>query len=283
MQRIITPEVRIRRALKLLILYVILIAIAMTMVGPFLWMVSTAIKPGAEAYVYPPRIMPNELSIENIQEVMSIIPIFRYLLNTGYLSIVGTLLQLIVASMAAYAFARLEFPGRDAIFFMFLGTMMIPGAVTMIPTFILMRLFGWMDSYNALIIPGLGSAFGTFLLRQFFLTIPNELEDAARIDGAGRMRFYLTILLPLSVPALITLGIFSFLGRWNSFMWPLLVIRTKDKFPIQLGLAMFRSEWTQSTHLMMTATTISVIPLLIVFIVAQKHFVQGVVLSGFKG
>jgi multiple sugar transport system permease protein len=160
---------------------------------------------------------------------------------------------------------------------------MIPGAVTMIPTFILMRLFGWMDSYNALIIPGLGSAFGTFLLRQFFLTIPNELEDAARIDGAGRMRFYLTILLPLSVPALITLGIFSFLGRWNSFMWPLLVIRTKDKFPIQLGLAMFRSEWTQSTHLMMTATTISVIPLLIVFIVAQKHFVQGVVLSGFKG
>ena len=283
MTRVIPIRVRIERAIKLFLIYLVLCILAVAMVGPFLWMVSTAVKPLQEVYVYPPKFIPSRLSLENMREVMRIIPIFRYLLNTAYLAIVGTALQLLIASMAAYAFARLNFPGRDTIFFLFLGTMMIPGAVTMIPTFIIMKVFGWMDSYNAIIIPSMASAFGTFLLRQFFLTIPNELEDAARIDGAGRVRFYLTILLPLSIPAMVTLGIFNFLGRWNAFMWPLLILRTKNKFPIQLGLAMFRSEWTQSTHLMMTATTLSVIPLLIVFIVAQKYFVQGVVLSGLKG
>ncbi len=283
MKRVIPLKVRLAQAAKLFLIYIVLCAIAVIMIGPFLWMVSTAVKPLQEVYVYPPKIIPSRLSLENLREVMRIIPIFRYLLNTAYLAVVGTALQLLIASMAAYAFARLNFPGRDTIFFLFLGTMMIPGAVTMIPTFIIMKVFGWMDSYNAIIIPSMASAFGTFLLRQFFLTIPNELEDAARIDGAGRVRFYLTILLPLSIPAMVTLGIFNFLGRWNAFMWPLLILRTKTKFPIQLGLAMFRSEWTQSTHLMMTATTISVIPLLIVFVAAQKYFVQGVVLSGLKG
>lgn len=269
--------------IKMIVLYIVLFAIAIVMVGPFLWMVSTAFKPVKEVYVYPPKILPQQWSIENIYGVMRIIPIFRYIGNTFYLAVVGTFFQLVVSSMAAYSFARLNFPGRDIIFFLFLGTMMIPGAVTMIPTFIIMKVFGWMDSYNAIIIPSMASAFGTFLLRQFFLTIPNDLEDAARIDGAGRIRFFLQILIPLSIPAMVTLGLFNFLGRWNAFMWPLLILRTKTKFPIQLGLAMFRNEYTQSTHLMMTATTISVIPLLIVFIVAQKYFVQGVVLSGLKG
>lgn len=273
----------VKNIIKLIILYIILFAIAIIMIGPFLWMVSTAFKPVQEVYVYPPKILPEKWSIENIYGVMRIIPIFRYILNTFYLAVTGTFFQLVVSAMAAYAFARLNFPGRETIFFLFLGTMMIPGAVTMIPTFIIMKVFGWMDSYNAIIIPSMASAFGTFLLRQFFLTIPNELEDAARIDGAGRTRFFLQILIPLSIPAMVTLGLFNFLGRWNAFMWPLLILRTKTKFPIQLGLAMFRSEWTQSTHLMMTATTISVIPLLIVFVAAQKYFVQGVVLSGLKG
>lgn len=283
MGRPLPRAVRTKRTLNLILVYLTLTLIAVTMVGPFLWMVSTAIKPLEEVYVYPPKLIPSRLSFSNLQEVMRIIPIFRYLLNTAYLAVVGTILQIVVSAMAAYSFARLNFPGRDALFFLFLGTMMIPGAVTMIPTFIIMKIFGWMDSYNALIIPSLASAFGTFLLRQFFLTIPNEMEDAARIDGASRIRFFLTILIPLSVPALVTLFIFNFLGRWNAFMWPLLIIRTQSKFTIQLGLAMFRSEWTQSTHLMMTATTISVIPLLIVFIVGQKYFVQGVVMSGIKG
>lgn len=282
-QRTLMNRSKLRRILWLFTLYFALGVIAVIMVGPFLWMISTAIKPKMEAYIYPPKIIPSRLSFENIRGVMDVIPIFRYLGNTAYLSIIGTLGQLTIAAMAAYSFARLKFPGRDQIFFLFLGTMMIPGAVTMIPQFIVMKIFGWMDTYNALIIPSLASAFGTFLLRQFFLTIPDDLEDAARIDGAGRVRFFLTILVPLSLPALVTLGIFNFLGRWNAFIWPLLIIRTEDKFPIQLGLAMFRHEYTQSTHLMMTATTISVIPLMIVFIAAQKYFVQGVVLSGLKG
>jgi multiple sugar transport system permease protein len=283
MQGSVARQLSTYRILGHVAYYALLVIIAIVMIGPFLWMISTAVKPKMEAYLYPPTILPSRLSLENVQAVMEIIPIFRYLANTAYLAIVGTLGQLAICAMAAYAFARLRFPGRDQIFFLFLGTMMIPGAVTMIPSFIIMKVFGWMDTYTALIVPGLASAFGTFLLRQFFLTIPNELEDAARIDGAGRLRFFLTILLPLSVPPLVTLGIFNFLGRWNAFIWPLLIIRTQSKFTIQLGLAMFRSEWTQSTHLMMTATTISVIPLMIVFVLAQKYFVQGVVLSGLKG
>ncbi len=272
-----------QRILRLVLLYAVLTVIAVTMIGPFLWMVSTAIKPREEAYIYPPVFLPKRLSLENLYGVMKIIPIFRYVLNSAYITIVGTVLGLVVCAMAAYSFARLKFPGRDAMFFLFLGTMMIPGAVTMIPTFIIIKILGWMDNYAAIIIPGTASAFGTFLLRQFFLTIPTELEDAARIDGAGRVRFFVQILIPLSIPALVTLGIFNFLGRWNAFLWPLLVIRTQIKFPIQLGLAFFRNEYTTSTHLIMTATTISVIPLLIVFIAAQKYFVQGVVLSGLKG
>jgi multiple sugar transport system permease protein len=278
-----TTRARWSRLIRTVVLYGVLTAIAIAMVGPFLWMVSTALKPMKEAYAYPPRIIPQQITLENVREVMRIIPIFRFLLNTAYLATVGTLGQLAISAMAAYAFSRFHFPGRDVIFFMFLGTMMIPGAVTMIPTFIIMRIFGWMDSYQALIVPSMASAFGTFLLRQFFLTIPTEMEDAARIDGAGRIRFFWQILLPLSIPGLVTLGIFNFLGRWNAFMWPLLIIRTQAKFPIQLGLAFFRNEYTTSTHLIMTATTISVIPLLVVFIVAQKYFVQGVVLSGLKG
>jgi multiple sugar transport system permease protein len=185
--------------------------------------------------------------------------------------------------MAAYSFARLRFPGRDQIFFLYLGTMMIPHAVTMIPSFVLMRYLGWMDTWRAIIIPGMGSAFGTFLMRQFFLSIPNELEDAARIDGAGRARVFVQILIPLAVPALVTLTIFGFRSRWNEFLWPLLVLSTKEKFPIQVGLSAFRYEFGTLTHLMMTGAAMSVLPLMILFMAAQKYFVRGVVLSGIKG
>jgi multiple sugar transport system permease protein len=283
MQDILIHNVRLYRVFGFLLTYVVLVSVAIIMTGPFLWMVSTALKPTDECYVYPPVLFPSQLSLENVREVMDLIPVFRYMANTAYLAIVGTVLQLVVCAMAAYAFSRLRFPGRDLIFFAYLGTMMIPGAATMVPTFLIMKWFGWMDSYSALIIPTLASAFATFLLRQFFLTIPNELEDAARIDGAGRVRFFLSILLPLSGPVLTTLAVFNFRGRWNAFLWPMLILRTQNKLTIQLGLASFRSEHRTMQHLVMTGVTISVIPVLIVFIAAQKYFVQSIVLSGLKG
>lgn len=275
--------VQVKRFMDGFFLYLFLALIAIVMIGPFFWMVTTAIKPMKDVYIYPPQFIPRELSLENLNQVMSFIPIWRYLANTFYVAIVGTLGQLVVCSMAAYAFSRFKFPGRDLIFTIYLGTMMIPFGVEMIPLFVLVSKAGWQDNYAAIVVPGLASAFGTFLLRQFFLTFPMELEDAARIDGAGRLRFLVTILIPLSAPALTTLGIFNFLGRWNEFLWPMLILRTQEKYLIQLGLARFTTQYTTSTHLMMTGATISVIPLLIVFLLAQRYFVQGVVLSGIKG
>ena len=276
-------QAQFSRFFKNLWLYLILGALAIIMVGPFFWMATTAIKPMKDVYIYPPQLIPKRFALENLFEVMRLIPIWRYLANTAYLAIVGTLGQLAICSLAAYSFARLKFPGRDLIFTIYLGTMMIPFGVEMIPLFILVSKVGWQDSYQAIVVPSLASAFGTFLLRQFFLTIPTELEDAARIDGAGRFRFLVTILLPLSVPALTTLGIFNFLGRWNDFLWPMLILRTQEKYLIQLGLARFTTQYTSSIHLMMTGATISVIPLLIAFLFAQRYFIQGVVLSGLKG
>jgi len=283
MEKALHRQAMMGRFFQNLILYIVLVGIAVIMVGPFFWMATTAIKPMKEVYIYPPKFIPTRLSLENLLEVMKLIPIWRYLANTAYIAIVGTLGQLAVCTMAAYAFSRLKFPGRDLIFTLYLGTMMIPFGVEMIPLFVLVSKVGWQDSYQAIVVPGLASAFGTFLLRQFFLTIPTELEDAARIDGAGRLRFLVTILVPLSAPALTTLGIFNFLGRWNEFLWPMLILRTQDKYLIQLGLARFTTQYTSSTHLMMTGATISVIPLLVVFLVAQRYFVRGVILSGLKG
>lgn len=268
---------------KAIAMYALLTAVAAIMVFPFLWMLSTAFKPRVECYIYPPTLIPTRWSLENIRDVMARIPIWRYIANTAYLATVGTLANILVCTMAAYSFARLRFPGRDQIFFLYLGTMMIPHAVTMIPSFVLMRYLGWMDTWRAIIIPGMGSAFGTFLMRQFFLSIPNELEDAARIDGAGRARVFVQILIPLAVPALVTLTIFGFRSRWNEFLWPLLVLSTKEKFPIQVGLSAFRYEFGTLTHLMMTGAAMSVLPLMILFMAAQKYFVRGVVLSGIKG
>lgn len=284
MENALHRKAQLSHFFKRLLLYFVLIIIAIAMIGPFYWMATTAIKPMKDVYIYPPQFIPQHFSTENMQKVMALIPIWRYLANTFYVAIVGTLGQLVICSLAAYSFSRFKFPGRDLIFTLYLGTMMIPFGVEMIPLFILVnKYFGWQDSYASILVPGLASAFGTFLLRQFFLTIPTELEDAARIDGAGRLRFLVTILIPLSAPALTTLGIFNFLGRWNDFLWPMLNLRTQSKYLIQLGLGRFTTQYSTSTHLLLTGATISVIPLLIVFLLAQRYFVQGVVLSGLKG
>jgi multiple sugar transport system permease protein len=212
-------------------------------------------------------------------------PFARYLMNTITVTVTVVITQLISCSLAAYAFARLEFPGRDRVFLAYLATMMIPGQVTMIPTFILMKYLGLINTLWALIVPAsFGSAFGTFLLRQFFMTLPRELEDAATLDGCGYFGIYHRIIMPLSQPVLATLGVFTFMGTWNDFLWPLIMLNSDSKKTLTVGLVTIANTGFGSMDLgvLMAGATLSLIPILIVFFSAQRYFMQGVVFTGMK-
>jgi multiple sugar transport system permease protein len=206
-----------------------------------------------------------------------------FYLNSVLVAVCVTLGQVLTSSLAAYAFARLHFPGRDKLFLGYLGTLMVPYVVTMIPVFILLRLMHLVDTYAALILPAMFSAYGTFMLRQFFLTIPTELEDAARIDGCGKWGIYTNVILPLSKPALATLTTFVFLSNWNSFMWPLIVISSPEKKTLPIGLYAFMGQYDTDWTLLMAASLMVMLPVLIVFLLGQRYFVKGIVLSGLKG
>jgi len=206
-----------------------------------------------------------------------------FYLNSIIVAVCVTVGQVFTSSLAAYAFARLRFPGRDKLFLGYLGTLMVPYVVTMIPVFILLRLMHLVDTYAALILPAMFSAYGTFMLRQFFLTIPTELEDAARIDGCGKWGIYANVILPLSKPALATLTTFVFLNNWNSFMWPLIVISSPEKRTLPLGLYAFMGQYGTEWTLLMAASLMVLLPVLIVFLLGQRYFVRGIVLSGLKG
>jgi multiple sugar transport system permease protein len=252
---------------------------------PFLWMVSSSLKPLSGIYVFPPEFLPETIQWTNYIEIFRRLPFHIFFQNSLIVSFFETAGVLITASMAGYAFARLRFPGRDKIFLIYLSTMMIPFAVRMIPLFVLMRTFGWIDSLNALIFPGIFSAWGTFLMRQFMLTIPRELEDAAFIDGASRAQIYWRIILPLTKPALATLGIFHFMGSWNAFLWPLIIISSQSNKTLPLGLAAFQAMAAMKTpwHLVMAAAVVSILPILVIFVLGQKYYVRGIVTSGLKG
>lgn len=269
--------------LRATVLHIVLIVAASAMVIPFIWMISTSLKRPREIYVWPPTLIPHEIFWSNYVESLTAAPFGRYYLNSLFVALSVTCGQLITCTLAAYAFARLNFRGRDALFIMFLGTMMIPGQVTMIGAFQMIHLLGWADTYYALIVPGLTSAFGTFLLRQFFLTLPTELEDAARIDGAGRLGVIRHVIIPLSTPALATLAIFTFMGVWNDFMWPLVVMNTDSHYTVQLGLAIFRDQRSTEWNLLMAGTVTATLPILIVFFFAQRYFIRGIALTGLKG
>ncbi len=251
-------------------------------IAPFVWMILTSVKDMADIYVYPPQWIPSEFHLDNYSKVFSAAPFARYYLNSAVVAVLVTVGQLITCSMAAYAFARLEFKGRNALFLLFLGTMMIPYNVTMIPSFMVLYWLGWVDTYQALIVPGLASAFGTFLLRQFFITIPKELEEAAFLDGAGRFTVLRRIIIPLSKPALATLAIFTFMGVFNDFIWALIVINSEDMRTVQLGLAIFRDRYLTQWDLLMAGSVTAVMPILLVFFFAQKYFIKGITLSGIK-
>ena len=273
--------------------HLVLILVAAIVAYPFYFMVTSSFKDTLEAIQTPPTIFPNELHPENYADAWSRAPWGRYFINTIFVSISVTILELIVACLAAYAFARMKFGGKGILFTVFLATLMIPGEATLIPKYVLMSpsrvacaglpCLGWFDTYQVQIVPFIASAFTIFLMRQFFLSIPKELSDAARIDGAGHLRFLWSIVLPLSIPALITAGLITFLGSWNAFQWPLIVTSKPDFRPVTVGLSAFRQEAGSSYHLLMAASTFVVAPIVLLFLVAQRYLVQGIARTGIRG
>jgi multiple sugar transport system permease protein len=252
---------------------------------PFLWMVSSSLKSIAEIYVFPPTFIPETIQWSNYLEIWRRLPFHLFFRNSFVVATLETIGVLFTSSLAGYSFARLRYPGRDQLFLIYLSTLMIPFAVRMIPLFVLMRAFGWVDSLAALIVPGMFSAWGTFLMRQFMLTIPRELEDAALIDGCSFFRIYWRIILPLTTPALATLGIFHFMGSWNAFLWPLIILNSMSNKTLPLGLAAFQAMVAMKTpwHLVMAAAVVSVAPIIVVFMLGQKYYVRGIVTTGLKG
>ncbi|HEX2866391.1 MAG TPA: carbohydrate ABC transporter permease [Ignavibacteriales bacterium] len=262
--------------------HLVIYALALATLAPFIWMVLTSLKDMNEIYVYPPKWLPDKFHFENYKNAFEAAPFGRYYLNSIIVALSVTLGQLITCSMAAFAFARLRFRGSNILFYLFLGTMMIPYNVTMIPSFMMLYWLGWIDSFKALIVPGLASAFGTFLLRQFFMTIPKELEEAAYIDGASRFKVLWRIIIPLAKPALATLAIFTFMGAFNDFIWALIVLNSDEMRTVQLGLAIFRDRYLTQWDLLMAGSVTAVLPILLVFFFAQKYFIKGITLSGLK-
>ena len=263
--------------------YAGLLVVAFSMLIPFLWMLGTSLMDDLEIVQYPPKFIPSDPKWSNYPEAMALQPFGRFFLNTIVITAFSVAGQLLFCSMAAYAFARLRFRWRDQIFVLYLSTMMVPVIVTLIPTFLIINAFGWMNTYYALITPLVSSVWGIFLLRQFFLTIPKDLEDAARIDGANDFMIYWRVILPLSKPALATLAIFAFMNSWKDFLWPLIVTSHTEMRPVEVGIASFSSIYTSDWPHQMAAAVVVMAPIIIVFFFAQKYFVRGITLSGLKG
>jgi multiple sugar transport system permease protein len=262
---------------------VLLTLVLLVFLAPFVWMLATALKPAAEVFSTPPELFGSELRFQNFAEAWSYVPFGRYMANGLLVSVLGTLLVCVTSVLAAYAFARLPFRGREPLFLLYLVTLMVPQEVMIVPMFILMQELGWVNSYQALILPWAFSAFGTFLLRQFFLSIPKELEEAALVDGANRMHILVRVILPIARPAVAVLAVFTFINYWNSFLWPLIITNSADLFTVPVGLNGFLGQQGSQWHLLMAASTISMVPTVIMVLLLQRHLVRGIAMSGLGG
>src|SRR4051794_3114321 len=274
---------RRRRWADRLVLYALAAIALVILAGPLLWMLSSSLKAPGEVTANPPTLVPHELRWQNYTDVFKQVPFARYMLNSLFVASVVTLVALLFHSMAAYALARLRFPGRDKIFLAILMTLMVPFTVIAVPLFIIVDWLGWVDTYQGLIVPMIPHAFGIFLLRQFYLAIPRELEEAAIIDGASLVRVYWHLILPLSRPVLAALGVFFFLANWNNFLWPLIVTQNQKLWVVQLGIQQFRGEHGSDYNLIMAASTCAALPTLILFFVLQRRLVEGIKMTGLKG
>ena len=263
--------------------HLVLIPIAVVMLIPMVWMLVTSLETLNETRHYPPVLLPHTLVPGNYTQVLRQAPFARWFVNTMIVTVATVAGNLLFCSLAGYAFARIKFFGREVVFVLLLATLMIPFQVVMIPTFIIVKDLGMINTLNALIVPNLANAFGVFLLRQFFRTLPVELEEAARIDGASRLSVLFKIVLPLSGPVLATLAVITFLWTWNDFLWPLITIYTPNNMTLQLGLTTFEGTHQTSTNLLMAANVMSMLPVLLLFFLAQKYFIRGIATSGLKG
>jgi multiple sugar transport system permease protein len=262
--------------------YALAIALGISMLVPFLWMISTSLMDEFEVFQFPPRLVPSDPVWSNYPNALTAVPFGRFFLNSAVMSLFIVSGHLITASTAGYAFARLRFPGRDKVFILFLANLMVPIIVLLIPRFLLVNALGWVDTYAGLIVTELVGVWGIFLMRQYFLSIPRELEDAARIDGANEWHVFWRVALPLAKPAIATVALFSFVETWKSFLWPLIVTRSMAMRPVEVGIAAFHSLYFSNWPYQMAAAVTAVIPILILFLFTQRYFVQGIQLAGLK-
>jgi multiple sugar transport system permease protein len=281
--RLLQPPRSGRNALVTALMYAALATLALAMLVPFAWMASASLQMDKDVFRFPFRWIPDNPRWRNYELIWKRVPFMTFILNTFKLTLIITSLQILTSSLAAYAFARLRFKGRDVIFLCYIGTIAIPWQVYMVPQFIMMRWLGLNDSHLALILLQAFSAFGVFLLRQFFIGIPNELSDAARIDGLGEYGIWWKIVMPLSKPAIATLTIFTFVAVWNDFLGPLIYLSSEKLKTIQLGLRMFIAQYSAEYSLIMAASIVSLVPVIVVFLALQRFFIEGIATSGVKG
>jgi len=278
-----TTRTRRPIAASSLLIHLVLVLGACLFVGPFLWMILTSIKTLSESTRVPPVILPAVPQWHNFQDVIATLPFIQFYVNTIVMTVGRTLGQLLFCSLAAYAFARIEFPGRNVLFILMLSVLMIPPQVFYLPQYLIMKDLGWLNSLQALIVPGMFSAFGTFLLRQFFLGLPKELDEAARIDGANHLQIYWRVILPLAKPALIALAIFTILWSWNDLMWPLIVNDSVNKMTLAVGLASLQGQHSTNFTILMAGALLATWPMLVMFVVFQRYFIEGIAITGTKG
>lgn len=266
--------------------YVVLIIASLIVLLPFIWMITSSFKSQRELFAFPPKLLPTVWKFSNYVQVLNSgsVSFFKMFMNSMTIAIPVTVCNILFSSLAAYAFARIKFPGRTLVFMLFISSMMVPGAIVLIPRFMMFTKLQFIDTYLPLMLPAMfGSAFSIFLLRQFFMTIPIELEEAAIIDGCGRFRIWSTIMIPLSKPIIATLAVFLFQGAYNDFQNPLIYINSSSKFTVQLGLAAFRSAFATRYDLIMAGSLLALIPVIVLYMVCQKYIVKGIVMTGLKG
>jgi multiple sugar transport system permease protein len=272
-----------RKALVASMLHVALGAGALLTLAPLLWMVSASFMPSGEATAVPPRLLPSRFTLEHYRDLFTRLDVARHVAASSLIATAATLVSLLLNSMAGYAFAKLRFAGRDRIFAALLAALVIPAQVGMLPLFLLLKQMGLVNTYLGVVIPGMASVFGIFLVRQYALSIPDSLLDAARIDGAGELRIYWSLVLPFCRPVLATLAVLTFLGTWNDFLWPLIVLADGDLYTLPVALANLLGEHVQDTELMMAGSVLTVLPVLVLFVALQRHYVAGIMGGALKG
>jgi len=268
--------------LKKFILHAFLVITGFLTLAPFIWMVSASFMHDGHASVFPPRFLPDEFTLTQYETLFSRLDVSRNLLNSFVLSVIVTIVSLVFNSMAGFAFAKYRFAGKEAIFKLLLSSMVIPAQVTMLPLFLMLKEFGFLNTYMAIIIPGLANVFGIFLIRQYVMAIPDSLIESARIDGATDFQIYYKIIVPLAAPVMVTLAIFTFMGTWNDFLWPLIVLNDSDMYTLPVALANLMGEHTKDPELMMAGSVITILPVMLIFLVLQKYYIKGIMMGSVK-